>query len=181
MRIIGGKFKGQRLDFTSNKKVRPITEKIRAALYDILQDHIQGATMLDLFCGSGGVGIEAISRGAASADFIDLHPDKTVKNVKALGITDQVKIFRKDVLKALTIMAKKNKSYDFIFIGAPYKYSLIPEILQNIDDYGILKPNGIMMLEHRKGLEFEYDFYTFDFVRNYIYGQTYIALFESKL
>lgn len=181
MKIVGGKFRGRRLDFVSNKKVRPITEKVRSAVYDILQDRVVGCTMLDLFCGSGGVGIEALSRGAEHVDFIDLHPDKTVKNIKALDLSDEVNIYRKDVLEALKIIGKKEKKYDFIFIGAPYKYQLIPQILQYIDDFGILNQDGVIMLEHRKGLDFEYDYESFSFIKNYIYGQTYIACFEGEL
>jgi 16S rRNA (guanine966-N2)-methyltransferase len=181
MIVIGGKFKGKRLNFIQNKKVRPMTQKVREAIFDILQFRIDGVSMLDLFCGSGAVGIEALSRGAAHVDFIDVNTNSVGKNVEHLGIGSMANIYRRDALKALDIMHKLKKGYDFIFIGAPYDYSNTEEILCRIDEYNILNPNGFLMLEHRKGAAFPPDFNHFGEKKKYTYGQTIIILHESTV
>jgi 16S rRNA G966 N2-methylase RsmD len=78
-------------------------------------------------------------------------------------------------------MKKKGKSYDFVFIGAPYPFTRIPEILKIIYDFGIVNRNGKLILEHVKGLFLEYDFRTLTYIKIYSYGQTILELFESKL
>ena len=181
MIVIAGKFKGKRLYFIQNKKVRPITQKVREAIFDILQFRIDGVNMLDLFCGSGAVGIEALSRGASHVDFIDVNTNSVVKNVEHLGISSMADIYRRDALKALDIIYKLKKGYDFIFIGAPYAYSNTAEILCKIDEYNILNPNGFLMLERRKGAAFPPDFEHFGEKKKYTYGQTIIMLYESTV
>lgn len=181
MKIVAGKYKGRTLFFKKTKEVRPMTEKVRSAIYDILQDWIVDKKMLDLFCGSGSVGIEAISRGAAHVDFIDMDTRIVIENVENLGIGESVSIYRKDVFSALQIIKKKSKRYDFIFIGAPYTFEKIPEILKNVDDFGILNHKGLMILEHVKGLDLHYTFKSLFHVKTYTYGQTILELFESNL
>lgn len=180
MKIVGGKLKGRNLEFIKTKEVRPMTEKVRSAIYDILQDWIVGKSMLDLFCGSGSVGIEALSRGAAHIDFVDLGIRSVTRNVVTLGLQEQAQIYRKDVFEAAKIIWKKNKTYDFIFIGAPYPFKKIPKILKDIDDFGILAHNGRLILEHEKGLVFPAEFKTYLLKRTYTYGQTIIQLYESR-
>ena len=155
-----------------------MTHKVREAIFDILQFRIDGVNMLDLFCGSGAVGIEALSRGAAHVDFIDVNTNTVAKNVEHLGIDSMAKIYRRDALKALNIIYKLKKGYDFIFIGAPYAYSNIEEILSKIDEYNILNPNGFLMLERHKGAIFPPDFEHFREKKTYAYGQTIIMLYE---
>ena len=181
MKIVAGKFKGKRLLFKKTKDIRPMTEKVRSAIYDILQDWVQGKIMLDLFCGSGSVGIEAISRGAAHVDFVDLEVKTVSMNVDSFGLKDQVSIFRNDVFRALEVINKKQKKYDFIFIGAPYPFTRIPEILKKIDDFAILSHKGLLILEHVKGLKLDLALSALNHKRTYMYGQTILELYESAL
>ena len=165
--------------FISNAKVRPMSQLVREAIFDILQDEIEGADMLDLFCGSGSVGIEALSRGARHVDFIDLNTETVKKNVYRLGLTKSVSIYRKDALRSVEIIYKKDKNYDFIFVGAPYKFSMMNTVLGKIDDFGVLRSRGIMMTEHPKGSGILSDFQNFEFRKRYRYGQTEIVLYRS--
>lgn len=178
MTVIAGKYKGKHLFFVQNRRVRPITQKVREALFDIIQDRIVDAVMLDLFCGSGAVGIEALSRGAAEVDFVDLDTRTVVKNVKQLRIEDQVKIYRRDALKFLDTRSHAERTYDVIFIGAPYDYPNILEVLDKIDQHNIL--GDIMLFEHRKGFDVHDEFEHFSEKKKYIYGQTAVNLYTRS-
>jgi 16S rRNA (guanine966-N2)-methyltransferase len=177
MRIIAGKLKGRKLFFVQNKCVRPMTQKVREAIFDILRDRIQGTTMLDLFCGSGSVGIEALSRGAVWVDFVDLDVRTVIRNVNALGIDGSVGIYRRDALKAPQWLRKEGKSYGFVFVGAPYGYERTGEILSVIGDSRLLEPDGLLMVEHRKGLGFPDALGGMAKRKTYRYGQTLLTTY----
>jgi len=181
MRVIAGELKGRKLFFVQNRNVRPMTQKVKEAVFGILQDRIAGVEMLDLFCGSGGVGIEALSRGAARVDFLDLDVRTVARNVEALGIADRAGIHRRDALRGLRWLAAQGRSYGFIFVGAPYGYPEVAGVLRGIDETGLLGPGGVLMNEHRRGAAFPSAFPSFHESRQYQYGQTAITLYEAVL
>lgn len=180
MKVTGGRLKGKRLYFVSNSKVRPISEKVREAIFDILRDRVWGVSVLDLFCGTGAVGIEAISRGALSVDLIDIRTNSVSKNIRSMDLNDQANIYRMDALRALRIIHKKNKRYGFIFIGAPYPYPCTGEIMTLIDDFEVLSPDGLLMLEYPTSSKYPEEYRHFREKKKYVYGQTAIALYESR-
>ena len=181
MNVIAGSLKGRKLDFVKNKNVRPLTQKVKEAMFSVLQDWIVGKSVLDLFCGSGSMAIEAISRGASHADLVDLSVGMAVRNVNTLGIKEHIDIFRKDVLLALKLIHRKEKSYDFIFVGAPYGFPKTGEVLEAIDKYRVLKEDGYLMLEQPNHRDFPSEFESFAEKKQYRYGQTIIVLYESTL
>ena len=181
MNVIAGALKGRKLDFVKNKNVRPLTQKVKEAMFSVLQDWIVDKNVLDLFCGSGSMAIEAISRGAAHADMVDLSVGTAVGNIAALGIKECTDIFRKDVLLALKLIHGKGKSYDFIFIGAPYGYPKTEKVLEAVDGFRVLKKGGYLMLERPNHREFPSKFESFTEKKQYKYGQTIIVLYESIL
>ena len=134
--------------------------------------------MLDLFCGSGSVGIEALSRGSIHVDFVDLDVRTVVRNVRALGVDSSVNIYRRDALKAPRWLQKEGKSYGFIFIGPPYEYPKTEEVLTLIDNRRLLEPGGSLMVEHRKGTDFPGELESLERKKTYHYGQTLISLYE---
>lgn len=178
MTVVGGRFKGRKLFFVQNKNVRPMTQKVREAIYDFLQNRIDGASMLDLFCGSGAVGIEGLSRGVRSVDFVDIRTDVVSRNVTQLGVKDMVNIYRTDAVKALAAIHRRNKVYDYIFVGAPYDYVQTERILRRIDEHRILREGGILLLEQRTTEDVPSGFTTFRLERKYTYGQTMILRYE---
>jgi 16S rRNA (guanine(966)-N(2))-methyltransferase RsmD len=180
MNIIAGKLKGKKLFFVQNRCVRPMTQKVREAIFDILRDRIEGTTMLDLFCGSGSVGIEALSRGAARVDFVDLDVRTVIRNVNALGIDSSAAIYRRDALKVPQWLQKEGKAYGFIFIGAPYDYDKTKEILSLIGDSRLLKPGGLLMVEHRKGTDFPEALGGMAKRKIYRYGQTLLTTYGCE-
>jgi 16S rRNA (guanine966-N2)-methyltransferase len=157
-----------------------MTQKVREAIFDILQARIEGVTMLDLFCGSGSVGIEALSRGARRVDFIDLDVRTIIRNVNALGIDSSVGIYRRDALKAPQWLQKQGKSYGFIFVGAPYDYDKTAIVLSLIGESKLLEPAGLLMVEHRKGTELPSELEGMKRKKTYRYGQTLLTLYECE-
>jgi 16S rRNA (guanine(966)-N(2))-methyltransferase RsmD len=148
MRITGGRFKNQTLKSPKGEQTRPTSERLRETLFNILQTAIEGKTFLDLYAGSGAVGIEAISRGACFATFIEKDPraiHALQENIKKFGIQAQTKVFPKDVLSCLKHF--KKRSFDFIFIDPPYGKGLQAKTLEWIDDLGLLAEGGRLFLE----------------------------------
>jgi 16S rRNA (guanine966-N2)-methyltransferase len=180
MHIVGGEFRGHPLFFTSNPKVRPMMQVVREGIFNIIQSEILETRVLDLFCGSGGVGLEALSRGADFCDFVDLDPSYTKKNIKKLGLEDYARTYKLDVFKALKLLKDEGQLYDFIFVGAPYEYPKIDEVMHKIDELALLAPYGFLMIEHRSNKDFPDDYNTFEKIKTYTYGQTYISRFRIK-
>ncbi|MEE8441639.1 MAG: 16S rRNA (guanine(966)-N(2))-methyltransferase RsmD [Spirochaetia bacterium] len=180
MHIVGGRFKGHPLFFAGNPKVRPMTQMVREAIFNILQGRIVGDRVLDLFCGSGGVGLEALSRGAKFVDFVDLNPAMTRRNVEKLGVQEETRVFRMDVFKAQAQLASEGSQYDFLFVGAPYEYPKTDEVIAKLDELNLMAPGGVLMVEHRSNRTFASEYEHFTEHKVHTYGQTIITRYQAK-
>lgn len=178
MHIIAGSLRGRRLEFVSTAALRPASQKVRSAVFNILQDRILGARVLDLFCGTGSIGLEALSRGAAHVDFVDHDVGLVVRNVQHLEVSGAVDVFRKDVHRAVQIIVQKQKRYDFVFVGAPYDYGDTPAVLDRIGQGGVVAPRGSLMLEHRNRTRPAERHGELLLSRSYPYGQTILTVYE---
>lgn len=154
MRIIGGAYRNRLLKAPKSDTTRPTLAVLRKAVFDILQPCIADARFLDLFAGSGLMGLEALSRGAAHATFVE--NDRTAlriiqENINTLGVQDQCAILALDALRALHICAKKKHPFDVIYIDPPYAVAkkILPELLLFIDAQALLSPGGTLFLETR--------------------------------
>lgn len=165
MRIIAGEYKGRQLvspPFASG--IRPLLARVRKSLFDILTPRLAGSKFLDLYAGSGLVGIEAISRGAKLAVFMDLDRkacDIIKRNLEKLGIGDKAAVHTGDATKNLAWLRLEDKEcFDIIFIGAPYPKLHIPanltsRTISNIIVSGILKRDAILVTQHHAKTEIE--------------------------
>lgn len=148
MRVIGGKIGGIRLNPPANLPVRPTTDLAKEALFNILQHQLdwEGCECLDLFCGTGNISYELTSRGVATVDAVDAH-GKCLLYVKdvAKRYDLNIKTVRSDVLK---FISSCKKQYDFIFADPPYDLPQLPQLPQLIIEGGLLKPQGILVVEH---------------------------------
>ncbi len=117
MRVVGGELGGRRILAPRDDGVRPTTDRVREALFSILGD-LDGAVVLDLFCGTGALGIEAISRGAAEAILVDLRPDAAERNVEELGLGSRARIVRAD---AASYLRREGPGFDLVFCDPPYR------------------------------------------------------------
>lgn len=151
MQIIGGKLRGQKLTAPEGNSTRPTSSRLREALFNIVQSYIENASFLDLYAGSGAMGLEALSRGAERATFVDNGREALIcikANAKHLKAEDKSTILNGDVFRMLEMLAKKTQ-FDIIYADAPYSESNSPslKILQFVDANNILMDRGMLFIE----------------------------------
>lgn len=151
MRVISGTRKGKFLKAVPGSSTRPTTDKVKEAIFNIIGPYFDGGVGLDLFAGSGGLGIEALSRGAEKVIFVD-RDGKAIQtiheNVKICELDDSAEIFRNDAERALKAVIKRELSFQFIFLDPPYKKQQLLKLLEWIDREQLLVPNGTIICEH---------------------------------
>jgi 16S rRNA (guanine966-N2)-methyltransferase len=151
LRVIAGEYKGRRLDPIEGTDIRPTSDKVKEALFNILGDAVIDSTFLDLFGGTGGIGIEALSRGARHVVFIDSN-SRSIKvlrgNLKRLDIKDCVEVYNADYSTAIRKLYKCGKRFDIIYIDPPYGIGLAESALKEIDKNPVLSQTGLIVVEH---------------------------------
>lgn len=151
MRILGGRFGGRTLHSPSpqlKRQLRPMREAVRAALFSILGDSVQDARFLDLFAGTGSVGLEALSRGAASCAFVDHSPEACeliAKNLRSLKL--QAAIYQLDAFRAIELFHRQKREFDLVFVGPPYGQGLAHHALEHLAQHPILSPHAQVITE----------------------------------
>lgn len=151
VRVISGSARGLKLNTPGDDRVRPTTDRVKESMFNIVQDWVYDSQVLDLFAGSGALGIEALSRGASQAVFCDNSLDsiKIIKsNIEKARVADRSQIVSGDFKRCLRDMEAKNKSFDMIFVDPPYYKGLFEEVLDTIRSCKILKKDGIVIVEH---------------------------------
>lgn len=151
MRVIAGSAKGRRLATLRTWALRPTPDRVREALFNILGEGIVGARMLDLFAGSGAIGLEALSRGAHSVLFVEAHePACRVidKNLRLCGLQGPATVRRGEVLQVLPALKSRGERFDLIFLDPPYQSSLVEDALRQLGDAVLLAPGGVVVAEH---------------------------------
>ncbi len=154
--LTGGSAKGAKLFGVPGKDVRPATSRMRISLFDILRGHVEGATIVDLFAGTGSLGLEALSRGAAFASFFDTDPraiSVLKKNLDKLRFTGQAAVHRISAFQAQLVL---KGAVDFVFIDPPYPfYREKPEEMKALgrswSEGDLLAPEGVLLVEHPPG------------------------------
>ena len=178
MRIITGLKKGQKLQTLEGFSVRPTGERTKEAVFSIIQFDIEGRIFLDLFAGSGQMGIEAVSRGADNAVFIDNNPSciKVIKNnLKKVNLLDKCEVYNIDY----NIFLKSNtQTFDIVYIDPPYNKNISQDAVFKIAPF--MNKWGIIICEINKDEPFE-DFYgEFKLYKTYKYGKSKIVTFRHK-
>jgi 16S rRNA (guanine(966)-N(2))-methyltransferase RsmD len=153
VRVIAGDFKGQRLVAPRGWKVRPTSDRAREAIFSVLRDHVIGAHVLDLYCGTGALAIEALSRGAAHATLVDRDTRPALGNVENLGLGERVELVRADVSRWLENRegGEEKPIFDLVFIDAPYR--LADRVGQELDTHlpRLLGDGGRAIIESGAG------------------------------
>ncbi|BAK98599.1 hypothetical protein OBV_14010 [Oscillibacter valericigenes Sjm18-20] len=147
MRVITGSARGRRLKELEGMETRPTTDRVKEGLFSALQFEIEGRRVLDLFAGTGQLGIEALSRGAAGCVFVDRRADavKLIReNLKITGLTDRARVVSGDSMEYLSALREK---FDLILLDPPYAAGLLEPALVNIARFDILAPHGIIAAE----------------------------------
>ncbi len=184
MRIVGGIYKSRQINMPKGVDIRPTQDKVRQAIFNILGD-VSEKTVLELFAGSGAFGIEAISRGAKSATFVDnnFRCIQTIRsNLEMLGVdSSKYNTIKADALTAPSRLAADGKKFDIIFLDPPYYKDMAKKCLIKIDYYDILSPIALVLAEHFKKDALDAQLNGLLFVDERRYGDTLITIFKSTL
>lgn len=176
MRIVGGKYKSRTLVEFGGYDVRPTSDKVRESFFNIIQNSIYGAKFLDLFCGTGAMGIEALSRGASKVFFNDKARESLVilrKNLDKLKVEEDYSVSNLD---ALTLLKTTSEKFDIIYVDPPYKIDMGKDVIYNCK--GKLGENGFIVLEDEKPFDDEIDgFIKFDQRK---YGRVHLTFFREE-
>lgn len=178
MRVVSGSARGCRLQPVPGMNTRPTTDRVKENVFNLIQDHVRGARVLDLFAGTGQLGIEALSRGAVHCDFVE-H-DKTAynivcKNTKAARVDDRCAVHRGEASAYLSHAPKR--AFDIIFLDPPYGGRILENALLQIETFDILSTDGIIICESAIGDTFSHGFET---VRERRYGATLITVLRLR-
>lgn len=150
MRVISGTARGTRLKTVRGGALRPTSDRVKEALFNILAPRIPGAVVWDLFAGSGAIGIEALSRGAAAAIFVErerAHREIIADNLSRTKLAPRAELIGQDVAPALALLARRKQQAHLIFADPPYQEQNIPPLLETIERQALLHEKGLIVLE----------------------------------
>lgn len=151
MRVITGSAKGRTLKTVKGREVRPTADRVKGSLFNVIGPRVVDADFLDLFAGSGAVGIEALSRGANFCVFVELmtpHLRIVEANLKDTELIDRAELLRRDARAALLDFVARGRRFDLIFVDPPYGKELVPAALELIGANDLLKEDGWVICEH---------------------------------
>lgn len=186
MRIVSGKYKRRQIAFPQeNKKqpyeTRPTKDRVREAIFNALGNDCQGEKVLDLFAGSGALGIEALSRDACFADFVDIRPEAVAclkENIRNLAISN-AKIWKGDYADILSQMKEEKRTFSLIFLDPPYHMDVYHEVMRKMEEMALLEENYTFVLESDHAIE---DLETEEEkeIRRYHYGFIHVTIIKRK-
>ncbi|WP_110929311.1 16S rRNA (guanine(966)-N(2))-methyltransferase RsmD [Bacillus massiliglaciei] len=183
MRVVSGVCKGRPLKGVPGKGTRPTTDKVKEAVFNIIGPYFEGGIVLDLFAGSGGLGIEALSRGMEKGIFIDRDYSavQTVKsNLESTGFTELAEVYRNDSERALKALIKREVVFDLILLDPPYKKQRLVEVLKTMDEAKILSEEGTIVCEHSNDVQLPESVGDLVAKRKENYGMIGVTIYERR-
>lgn len=183
MRILTGDFKGRALPFEPKPGLRPTADKVRKAIFDTFQGVLQGKRVLDLFSGTGAMGLEALSNGAASSDFVEKDPSQAKQIERTLekwGLSSLGQVAAIDVLRAIDRFAFRGERFDVIFIDPPYEEKRGQEVVEALSEKQLLSPKGFIVLECAKREDLPERVGNYTRIRERRYGQSKVMIFSER-
>ena len=177
MRVISGSRRGAKLVSFEGNKIRPTTDRVKESIFNLIQMYIPNAKVLDLFAGSGALGIEALSRGASETVFVDLDKasvDVVLKNLSNLRINENVRVFNMSYSEFFEL---NSECFDVIFLDPPYNKGFIEPVLKDIVENGRLSEDGIIMLES-DDTDMHTEFEGLTVLKQKKYGRSYITVYQ---
>ena len=183
MRIVAGTYRGRLLQFPKDRTFRPTQDRVKEALFSILMPYLEDAQVLDLFCGTGCLGIEALSRGAQSVVLVDTHTSFVKKNIALFPELNS----RTEVLgmPALNYLKTTKKRFDLILLDPPWDgpnrgEALYDQALLALSEFDILAPSGRVVCEHHRTLKLN-EYSAFEKGQSRYYGTSTITMFQKKV
>lgn len=184
MRIVAGKFGGRRLSAVSGMATRPTTDKVKEALFNIIGPYFDGGTSLDLFAGSGGLSVEAVSRGVDKAVLVDRQYQavKTIKkNIAVTKHPEQFMVYKMDARKALGLLAKKGQCFQLVFLDPPYAKQQIVKDMATMAEQNLLADGALVVAETDQNAQLPTaDWNNFSFIKQQTYGITVLTIYRYQ-
>lgn len=182
MKILTGSLRGRTIPFTPDPKLRPTADKVRKAVFDTLQDYAKGKRVLDLYSGTGAMGLEALSRGAAFVRFVerDRAQARRIETLlKRWHLESSSEVEALDVLRAIDRLGFQGERYDLVLIDPPYKENLGSETLRALAEAGLVEKDGFVVVECGKREEVAKEMPPFKLVRDRRYGQSRLMFYRG--
>ena len=183
MRVISGYLKGRNIIGYNTPGTRPTMDRVKESMFASIQNYINESIVLDLFCGTGSLGIEAISMGANKCYFVDNGKEILKylnKNIENMNIKDKSIVINKDYKEALIYFKNNNIKFNIVLVDAPYKMEVMEEIIKIINKYDLLYDNGILVLEYSSDkLLDNYD--NLGLYRSKRYGDKYVTIYHKVI
>ena len=183
LRVISGKARGLKLDTPKNQDVRPTTDRVKESLFNMINSYIMDSNILDLFAGTGSLGIECLSRGAKNCVFVDKSKDSiniVRSNVKKARVENESTILNVDFKDAVKRLSTQNQKFDVLFMDPPYYENMFIECLKSIDKFNLLDEDGIIVVEHATKDLFEDSIGRLNKSREKKYGNTTLTFYKLE-
>lgn len=181
MRVISGYLKGRNIEGYNTIGTRPTMNRVKESMFATIQNYIPNSIVLDLFSGSGSLGIEAISMGANKCYFVDNGKEILNilnKNINNLNIKDKTTIISKDYKESLLYFKNNNTKFNIILVDAPYKMKVMNEVIELVNKYNLLEDNGLLVLEY--SIDILNDNYTnLKLLKSKKYGDKYVNIYQK--
>ena len=181
MRVITGKAKGHHLKFPTGTKTRPVTDLVRGAIFSILENTVEDwSLVLDLFSGSGALGIEALSRGADWVDFVESEPkccDIIRENLEKTKLSAQAHIYCTNAFKALAFL---NKEYNIILMDPPYSNASTGDFITQLASSGLVGAKTTVMVTHSSRLPLNQTYASLNLIKEHRHGDSCISFFQKE-
>jgi len=181
VRIIGGIYKGRTLRAAKGLETRPTSDRLRETLFNILAPQIEASRFLDICAGSGAVGIEALSRGASAATFIERSRRACAvieANLSAVGIKDEARIINAEAVSGLRRIGGQRSGFDIVFLDPPYASQVYEDVMSRLGSGNLLSADGIVVVEHRAKSPLKSDYGKLRGVRESIQGDSALAFYQ---
>lgn len=183
MRVVAGEYGGRRLKAVPGMKTRPTTDKVKEAMFNIIGPYLEGGQVLDLFAGSGGLSIEAVSRGADHATLVDRQYQaiKTIhENLSVTKEEDKFTVLKGDAYKMLNKLAKQEQGFDYVFLDPPYKKQQILELMEQLKQLGLLNADALIICETDQVADLPEELADFELIKKADYGITELTFYRYK-
>lgn len=184
MRIIGGVFRGRKLRSAAGSNIRPTADRTREAIFNILAPRVRGSNVLDLFAGTGAFGIEALSRGADSAFFIDRYRESISvlrRNLKAISLESRSNVLQWNIANNLDCLRTHQTPFNLVFLDPPYNKNLIISTLSNLHNSRSVERGACVVIEHSQQESVAFDERIFKQFDQRKYGKTLVSFLNYML
>lgn len=183
MRVIAGEARGRALKAVPGMNTRPTTDKVKEAIFSMIGPYFDGGWALDLFAGTGGLGIEALSRGMEKAVFVDMDRSSISvirANVTTAGMAARSEIYTNDAGRAVKALEKRGLRFSAVFLDPPYRLTHMDELILDMDDRGLLDDGAVIVVEHDSAHSYPDFIGRWEQWKRSVYGETAVTLYRCR-